>query len=56
METVGLALRVSVVHKQSDTKYRDIADGNGKARSAKPHPIEESDTKYRDIADGNVAD
>ena len=46
----------SVTIDKSDTKYRDIADGNGKARSAKPHPIEESDTKYRDIADGNVAD
>ena len=37
----------------SDTKYRDIADGNlvvGAVRGVLPGM---SDTKYRDIADGN---
>ena len=39
----------------SDTKYRDIADGNcsdGRVLSR----VAQSDTKYRDIADGNLHD
>ena len=38
----------------SDTKYRDIADGNVCQPSVHSVPTAESDTKYRDIADGNL--
>mgnify|MGYP000963630372 CR=1 FL=1 len=38
---------------RSDTKYRDIADGNFVARGCDLLAIVVSDTKYRDIADGN---
>ena len=39
----------------SDTKYRDIADGNKKTVAGILPWVEKSDTKYRDIADGNDA-
>ena len=38
---------------RSDTKYRDIADGNRKESPAGIDIFRLSDTKYRDIADGN---
>ena len=38
----------------SDTKYRDIADGNHKKPTKGRVYHSPSDTKYRDIADGNV--
>ena len=38
----------------SDTKYRDIADGNEMAFCPLSKTSPMSDTKYRDIADGNV--
>ncbi len=38
----------------SDTKYRDIADGNQDGRDKLPIKSRRSDTKYRDIADGNT--
>ena len=37
----------------SDTKYRDIADGNHKKPTKGRVYHSPSDTKYRDIADGN---
>ena len=37
----------------SDTKYRDIADGNLKPGLIAHDRCGGSDTKYRDIADGN---
>ena len=37
----------------SDTKYRDIADGNTIPKKILLSPTVRSDTKYRDIADGN---
>ena len=37
----------------SDTKYRDIADGNLNSLAHAAMLIARSDTKYRDIADGN---
>ena len=37
----------------SDTKYRDIADGNIHLPLYSPQVFQPSDTKYRDIADGN---
>ena len=37
----------------SDTKYRDIADGNRAKSPQVKKTINGSDTKYRDIADGN---
>ena len=37
----------------SDTKYRDIADGNDPDGDI-PRALCWSDTKYRDIADGNA--
>ena len=37
----------------SDTKYRDIADGNFQEDVIDTFLKRESDTKYRDIADGN---
>ena len=39
----------------SDTKYRDIADGNESAITEFQSSQERSDTKYRDIADGNFS-
>ena len=39
---------------KSDTKYRDIADGNKASDSGHRQRLAESDTKYRDIADGNT--
>ena len=36
-----------------ETKYRDIADGNLKAKSSSRRPSRVLETKYRDIADGN---
>ena len=38
----------------SDTKYRDIADGNKASKKAPRMVLKSSDTKYRDIADGNT--
>ena len=38
----------------SDTKYRDIADGNPQQPWGIATPSVLSDTKYRDIADGNT--
>ena len=38
----------------SDTKYRDIADGNVWSSSISIYRTCSSDTKYRDIADGNA--
>ena len=38
----------------SDTKYRDIADGNYLTMLSANFFATSSDTKYRDIADGNV--
>ena len=40
----------------SDTKYRDIADGNPVARSKTAKALVPLETKYRDIADGNLHD
>ena len=37
---------------RSDTKYRDIADGNC-LHECCARVVRQSDTKYRDIADGN---
>ena len=37
----------------SDTKYRDIADGNILTLDDIVEGVRKSDTKYRDIADGN---
>ena len=34
-----------------ETKYRDIADGNLKAKSSSRRPSRVLETKYRDIAD-----
>ena len=39
----------------SDTKYRDIADGNNNVHPVRLKFNYMSDTKYRDIADGNLA-
>ena len=39
----------------SDTKYRDIADGNITRSRTESIAHFTSDTKYRDIADGNEA-
>ena len=40
---------------ESDTKYRDIADGNLLVRViVRMWTSMSSDTKYRDIADGNI--
>ena len=49
--TVGLDLMLA---KRSDTKYRDIADGNVPIWTTSIKWSFKSDTKYRDIADGNV--
>ena len=38
----------------SDTKYRDIADGNSSGVMLPETTFASSDTKYRDIADGNI--
>ena len=38
----------------SDTKYRDIADGNRRHPMSYNRLSTVSDTKYRDIADGNA--
>ena len=40
--------------KKSDTKYRDIADGNTDTTSTQDIVVRVLETKYRDIADGNV--
>ena len=53
METVTMR-RVAILINMSDTKYRDIADGNFTAEGHPPIVVDVSDTKYRDIADGNV--
>ena len=45
-----IAVRLEVT---SDTKYRDIADGNDPDGDI-PRALCWSDTKYRDIADGNA--
>ena len=45
--------RVAILINMSDTKYRDIADGNFTAEGHPPIVVDVSDTKYRDIADGN---
>ena len=45
--------RCADVERLSDTKYRDIADGNGRPDAAQSASVNSSDTKYRDIADGN---
>ena len=42
-----------VVTTLSDTKYRDIADGNFSNAAGFSELQMKSDTKYRDIADGN---
>ena len=52
METITSYLLFRGV-AQSDTKYRDIADGNYFRAFLSPLTIRRSDTKYRDIADGN---
>ena len=39
--------------KKSDTKYRDIADGNTDTTSTQDIVVRVLETKYRDIADGN---
>ena len=36
-----------------ETKYRDIADGNSRAKNTGLTGREMLETKYRDIADGN---
>ena len=45
--------RQSVVIKL-ETKYRDIADGNGVSACTKSISNSTLETKYRDIADGNA--
>ena len=53
METyVSLSSRARLSLK-SDTKYRDIADGNVSTRTI-TLPKDPLETKYRDIADGNA--
>ena len=51
MET-GYLVLVPAEPARSDTKYRDIADGNCRRKLLRYLPLL-SDTKYRDIADGN---
>ena len=43
-----------LISHSSDTKYRDIADGNPPSAVPRVHHRVKSDTKYRDIADGNA--
>ena len=54
METILGEVILLVPFLRSDTKYRDIADGNICTGSVSPGAPMTSDTKYRDIADGNV--
>ena len=54
METIcGDICILTIKHGGSDTKYRDIADGNAYLY-LDGEVVLESDTKYRDIADGNI--
>ena len=56
METGQLRLYIPRFQARSDTKYRDIADGNWALQPAQFYSRAASDTKYRDIADGNLPD
>ena len=50
--TLNVGFDIELLAK-SDTKYRDIADGNSLKTNRTGSSANRSDTKYRDIADGN---